>query len=107
MSDKRSFTIVSVKTSRGKEKGNANLGGRFLSSTPSGAAKKAATRVCRDSKIKGQCSLVISIRETTRNSSGKEHSYRVNRIRLSSPQVIVRDGQEVVYKYTTKVKALK
>jgi hypothetical protein len=107
MPDKRSFTIVSVNTSAGKERVKSNIGGRFLSSTPSGAARKAATRVCRDSKIKGQCSLVVSIRETTRDSSGKEHSYRVNRIRLKSPQVIVRDGQEVVYKYTTKVKALK
>jgi len=103
---KRSFTVVSVKTSDGKEKGKSNLGGRFLSSTPSGASRKAATRVCRESKIKGQCSLVVTVRETTRGSLGKEYSYRVNRIKLRNPDVVMRDGKEVVYKYTTKVKAL-
>lgn len=105
MPDKRSFTVVSVKTSSGKEKEKA-LGGRFLSSTPSGAARKAATRVCRESNIKGQCSLVVTVKETTRGSLGKEHSYRVNRVKLRNPDVVMRDGQEVVYQYTTKIKAL-
>ena len=108
MSDhKRSFTIVSVSSSKGKVKGKANLGGRFLSSTPSSAARKAGSQVCRSSKIKGQCSLVITIKETTRGSAGKEFKYSVKRMKVNNPEVVMRDGQEVVYKYTTKVKSLK
>jgi len=106
MSDKRSFTVVSV-SSQGKSKGKSNLGGRFLSTTPAGAARKAASQVCRNSRIKGQCSLVVSIQETTRGSAGKEFKYSVKRIKVKDPQVVVRDGLEIVYKYTTKVKALK
>lgn len=106
MSDKRSFTVLSV-SSKGKSKGKDNLGGRFLSTTPSGAARKAASQVCRNSRVKGQCSLVVSIKETTRGSSGKEFKYSVKRVKVKDPQVVVRDGLEIVYKYTTKVKALR
>jgi len=106
MSEKRSFTIVSV-NSKGKEKGMSNLGGRFLSTTPSGAARKAGSQVCRNSKIRGRCSLVVTVKETTRGSSGKEFKYSVKRLKLDNPEPVMRGGIEVVYKYVTKVKALK
>lgn len=106
MPEKRSFTIISV-ISKGKAKSSSNLGGRFLSTTPAGAARKAGSQVCRNSKIKGQCSLVITVKETTRGSSGKEFKYSIKRVKLNNPQSIMRGKEEVVYKYVTKVKALK
>jgi hypothetical protein len=63
---KQTYTVIAVKTGSGKVKGKANLGGRFVSSSPGGAAKKAGTQICRTSNIKGQCSLVITLRKTTR-----------------------------------------
>jgi len=77
-----------------------------MSSAPSGAARKASTRICRESKIKGQCSLVVTVKETTQGSSEKEYSYKVNRVKITKPEVAMKDEKEVVYKYTTKVKAL-
>lgn len=102
---KRSFTIVSFSV-KGKSKGSSN-GGRFISTTPSSAARKAATQICRDSNIRGQCSIVVKMKETTQGSSHKEFKYSVKRIKLREPEIVMRDGQEIVYKYTTKVKALK
>jgi hypothetical protein len=106
MSEKRSFTVVAVSV-KGKDKGKNSLGGRFLSSTPSSAARKASTQLCRSLNMKGQCSVMVTLKETTRGSSGKEFKYNVKRVKLSSPEVVMRDGKEVVYKYTTKVKSMK
>jgi hypothetical protein len=99
--EKRSFTIVSVHDVHGKKKGKVNAGGRFLSSTPRGAASKAATRICRESKIKGQCTMVIKMQETTSGSSKKEYTYKVKRIR--DDRTVERDGVEITYKYRTVV----
>ncbi len=103
--DKRSFTIVSVSDKNGKKKGKANLGGRFISTTPAGAARKAGTQICRNSNIKGRCTLHITVKETTRGSANKEFSYQYQRIK--DPVDIVRGDVEITYNYTTKIKALK
>ena len=103
MSEKRSFTVVSVVSKSGK-KGKHNLGGRFLSRNPISAAKKAFSRICRESKIKGVCSMNVVLRETSRGSSGKEFSYKVNR--KYEPRTVVRDGVEVKYKYAIKARKL-
>lgn len=102
---KRSFTIVNVSTGSGKVKGSSNLGGRFVSHTPSGAARKAGTQVCRASKVKGQCSVVVTLQETTAGSSKKQFKYRVKRVK--DPVTVVRDGQEVTYNYKTVVHSMK
>ena len=48
---------------------SGSKGGRYMSSTPSGAAKKAFTRRCRCQRdVRGRCTLVIAIKETTRGS---------------------------------------
>ena len=101
--DKRIFTVVEVHSSSGK-KGKQNTGGRFLSVTPSGAARKAVSQICRSSKIKGQCSLKIVIQETTRGSNGKIYTYKVRRV--LDPVTIVRDGVEITYKYKTVVNSV-
>lgn len=104
MSSYRSFTIVSASTHKGHVKGKENLDGRYISRTPAGAVRKAASQICRNSKIKGQCALNISLRETTRGSKGKQYSYSVKRVK--DPVTVVRKGVEITFKYRTKVKAL-
>jgi hypothetical protein len=104
MSDHRSFTITKVVTHKGHVKGKENLGGRFVSRTPAGAARKAASQICRASKTKGQCTLNVHLRETTRGGKGKEYSYSVKRV--VDPTTVVRDGVEITFRYRTQVKAL-
>lgn len=101
---KDSYTVVAVKTSSGKVKGKDNLQGRFISSSPSGAAKKAGTQICRASKIRGQCSLVVTIRKTTQGSNHKEYTYRIKRIR--DPVTVMRNGEEITYNYRTEAKRI-
>lgn len=97
----RYFTIVSVKTVRGHTKGSENTGGRFRGS-PMAVAKKAASRVCRRSKIHGRCTFFITIKEITRGSQEKTYIYKVKRIRL--PQNVNHSGMEIVHKYRLEAK---
>ena len=99
----RSFTVFKV-IAAGKAKGEKNLGGVFVSRNPLGAAKKAASRICRESKIKGQCSLEVHMRETTRGSKKKVYGYKVKRVH--NPKTVERDGQEITYKYSLVAKSL-
>ena len=104
MEDKRSFTVVSVGKTGGATKGKENLGGRYISTTPSGAAKKAGRRICKESKIKGRCSLVIEVQETTRGSKHKIRKYRITR--ELKPKTVVREGTKISFKYKMTAKAL-
>lgn len=97
--ESRSFTIVKIVTNSGHEKGEENLKGRYKG-TPMGVAKKMATRVCRNSNIKGQCTIYITIKETTRNSKNKEYTYKVKRIK--DERTVIRNGIEIKYKYSLK-----
>lgn len=97
----RSFTLVEVKDTTGRAKGKANLGGRFMGVTPAQAARKAMSRVCRSSAIRGQCTLILTIRETTRGGDHKEFTYRGKR--KLSPTVVSRGGEEIEYRYKTTV----
>jgi Mg-chelatase subunit ChlI len=105
MEKKRSFTIVHVEDVHGKAKGAANLGGRFLSSSPASAAKKAGTQICRASAIRGRCTLIVTIRETTAGSKHKQYVYKVSRVH--APTTVIRNGVEIVYEYKTEVKSMK
>jgi hypothetical protein len=105
MEGKRSFTVLSVKRSATMtQKGEANRGGRFIASTPASAAKKAVSSICRQSNVRGQCSLIVTLQETTRGSAGKTFTYKVRRV--LNPTTVVHDGVKVVHKYVTTVKAL-
>ena len=72
-----------------------------MGSTPLSAAKKAFTRVCRETAIKGQCTLVIKIQETTQGTGGKIFTYKGKR--ELNPVTVMRNGVEVTYKYKTKL----
>ena len=105
MDGKRSFTVIEVSTASGHIKGRENLGGIFRSKTPISAAKKAGTKICAMSKIHGQCTLFITIKETTRGSLGNEYIYRVKRIR--NDRVVMRGDREIVYRYKIVAHSLK
>ena len=101
MGEKRSFTVVSVNHKRGAKSGS-NIGGRFLSSAPSGAARKAVSQVCRESSIRGQCTLYVAVKETTQGSAGKVFHYKVKRVVVNNK--VDHDGKVINHKYTTIAK---
>jgi len=68
--DKRSFKVESVMTSRGCPT-KFNNDSRYISKTPMNAAKKAYTYLCNRENIRGPCTLVITVLETTRSSNKK------------------------------------
>ena len=59
--------------------------GNYLGSTPMQAARKALTKICQLTNIKGRCSYYIVLRETTQGSSKKVFIYKVRREKLDEP----------------------
>ena len=92
--NKRSFTILHI--SNGKK---SKEGGRYISSSPFGAAKKAFNRECKKSNITGTCSFLISIKEITQGSNKKIYTYKMNRKKLSKPLKLKLGNNEVEIKY--------
>lgn len=106
MKIKRSFTVTDIRKHGGcATKFNS---GRFLSSTPMGAVKKAFNRHCRLKAIRGVCTLIIEIQETTQDSEKKKYLYELHRHKLDKP--IVRfEGtpQEFKIQYSIQAKSIK
>ena len=108
---KRTFTIHDARKAGGCKTKFSIKGytGLFKSSTPSAAASKAFTKLCRAKKIKGQCTLYITMRETTRGNnkqadgSKKLYHYMLKREKLDNPLQLA--GRVVEYK--NKCKSLK
>ena len=98
--DKRSFTVIQVQRSSGQKKGSSNEGGRYMSKTPSGAAKKAFTRLCRESKVKGVCTFIVSLRETTAGSAKKVFKYKLQRKLKKKPVEL--QGRTIKYDIMAK-----
>lgn len=94
----RSFTLVI---------GNAEYG-RYLSRTPSGAARKMASKVLGANAVyrelfnlsKGATSADIVMRETTAKSNHKEYTYRVTK--ELNPKYIEPDEEEKQKRGTKK-----
>jgi hypothetical protein len=102
----RSFTAVQVTKSGGcKTKFH---GGRFVSRTPAGAAKKAFGEHCRTKRIRGICTLNVVIRETTQGSKKQLFAYKLHRNRLPRP-IILQEGtpNEYVVEYNSVAKSIK
>ncbi|AII17052.1 hypothetical protein JO84_gp074 [Aureococcus anophagefferens virus] len=99
---KRSFTLISVKGKEGKIADN-----RFISSTPSGAAKKMFTKICRDKSIKGPCEFVIKLKETTQGSANKVYKYDLKRVKLKKPLIIKRGTAQIKIEYKSEIKSVK
>lgn len=100
-SNSRSFTVVAFYKGGRKLKTN---GGRYISSTPSGAAKKAFSQYFRNHKTSARFSLDVYIRETTQNTNHKMYKYKISKINESN--TIERNGQKIQYEYKIKVKSL-
>ena len=104
----RSFTLVGAsKTSDCKTKG---YGGRFINKTPSGAALKAFTELCRTKRIKGICTLYVTMKDTTKNGKqrGKMYVYQAQRKRLSNPMIRLEGtDNEFVIEYRSVAKSVK
>lgn len=96
----RSFTIHEIKDSTGKKL--KYDGGRFVSSNPSSAAKKAFSSYNKHKENKR--SLIINIKETTQNSSHKNYTYKVSK-QKSNIERELPNGEIIKYKYITKVKS--
>lgn len=99
--EKRSFTVESMHKAC---KSLGVHGGRYISSTPAGAAKKAFSQYYRNHKKSGRFSLQIQIMETTSGSSHKVFKYNVSKV--NQEQQVVRNGETITYKYITKVKSI-
>ena len=101
----RSFTVMDVGKHGGcKTKFRA---GRYINRSPVGAARKAFTEFCRTKRIRGVCTLIITIKETTSGSKGKLYSYKLNRRKLANP-LILQEGtnNEYVVEYSSTAKAV-
>ena len=98
----RSFTIDKIINANGNR--IRFDGGRYLSQTPSGAARKAFSQAYRHMKAKGRLSLEIHIRETTNGSARKIFMYKVRRVAQETEREI--NGEIITYSYVTKVKAI-
>ena len=98
----RSFTIDSIQKYGGSRINYT--GGRFISETPSGAAKKAFTKAYHHTRGKGSMSCKVTIHETTSGSVKKEYTYRVTK--KSEKIEVERDGEIITYNFTTKIKSL-
>jgi hypothetical protein len=97
----RSFTVVSIYRTGRKLK---TTGGRYISTTPSGAAKKAFSQYYRNHKRSGRYSLDIHLRETTQGTPNKIFKYRVSKVQ--EPTTVVKDGQSIHYEYKVKIKSV-
>jgi len=78
-------------------------GGRYKSKTPSGAAKKAATRMFRTTNKK---SVVFTIRQTTQGTDKKLYKYRANQVKLDKPFILTIKGVQIEYKYKVDITPL-
>lgn len=100
-SGERSFTVVEIFTSKQK-KSKENEGGRFIAKTPRAAASKAFSQTCRQSKIKGVCTLIVHMKETTEGSDGKIFSYKLKRTKLPKPEIV----NGIAHKYKNTLTSL-
>ena len=99
---KRSFTIQDARHNDGCPTKFSSKGytGEFVSSTPAGAASKAASGLCRVKRVKGRCSLFVAVRETTQGSSKKVFEYKVTRSKRKTPVEL--KGRTIEYENKTK-----
>lgn len=102
----RSFTVVDASKFGGcKTKFKS---GKYVSKTPVGAAKKAFSSFCRLKRIRGVCTLFVTVKETTQGSNHKLYTYKLNRHRLKVP-IIRFEGtnKEYVNEYANRAKSVK
>ena len=102
---KRSFSVVRL--AKRNEKDKSKTEGRYIARDAIGAAKKAFNRECRQSKIKGQCTLIIILKETTQGSKKKRYVYKMKRVKLQKPIKIDRNNESIIINYKTNAQRIK
>ena len=90
----RSFTV------------SGKSGGRYISKTPAGAAKKAFTQKCKKTNKKGVCSFEITLRETTQGSKQKVYKYKIKRTKLKTPLKVKFGKNDVTIKFKVSAKSM-
>lgn len=104
----RRFTIHEVRKVDGcptKFK-SKEYSGIYESKAPCSAAMKALTQLCRAKKVKGQCTMFVTMREITQGNnkkadgSPKLYHYKVKREKLDKPLEL--KGRVVEYKNSCK-----
>lgn len=105
MENKRSFTIIRL--AKRSEQNKSKSEGRYISRDVIGAAKKAFNRECRQSKIKGQCTLIIILKETTNGSKNKRYVYKMKRVKLKKAIKIDRNNKSITINYKTNAQRIK
>ena len=121
MGDTRQFVITRVqKTGQKGQNTSFDANKTFSGKQPMTAASKAFTALCKKKKIRGQCSLNITMKEVETTPSGspsmrsgkvqldmynKEYKYRFKR--KKDPVIAFHNGVPVTYLFTTKGKSLK
>jgi len=103
--NKRSFSIVRLANRNEKDKSKTQ--GRYIARDVIGAAKKAFNRECRQSKIKGQCTLIIILKETTKGSNNKRYVYKMKRVKLKKAIKIDRNNKSITINYKTNAIRIK
>ena len=102
---KRSFSIIRL--ANRNEKNKSKTSGRYVARDALGAAKKAFNRECRQSKIKGQCTLIIILKETTQRSKKRRYVYKMKRVKLQKPIKIDRNNELITINYKTNAQRIK
>jgi hypothetical protein len=93
----RSFAVVAVyKPGQKMTRSNYNHG-RYISKNHRDAASKALTTHCNAKKIRGVCTLVVVVQETTAGSAKKMRAYKGKR-KLNKTTVEM-DGKPVTFKF--------
>jgi hypothetical protein len=101
----RSFTVLEV-GKHGGCKTKFGGGGKYVSKNPGSAVKKAFRELCRIKRIRGVCTLVVTIRETTQGSKKKVYSYKCQRKKLPQPKIMMEGtNNEYVIEYKMEAKA--
>ena len=105
----RTFTVIGVSTPKSKENKEECIGGIFKSKTPMSAAKKASRRICRLCNLKGQCTIIVRLRETTRGSKHNEFLYKIRRIKKETKVTKTTPENKkvkITFKFVTKATSL-
>ncbi len=98
----RSFAIVKVERQNGTKV--PIVEGRYISTTPSAAAKKVYSQVIQQKLATG--TLKVQVRESTAGAGNdKVYSYTVKREKLKEPVERVIKGKTIVHKYHIKIHA--
>jgi len=102
----RSFEVVESSKHGGCK--TKSKPGRYIKRTPYAAALNAFNRLCAKKRIKGQCTLIVGVRETTAGSKHKVFRYKMKRGKLSVPLIMMEGtNSEYVIEYKSSGKSLK